>query len=397
MAGICSSTNNNPPMSSNAYRITRLALTAFRSYAWLELTPGPASVALTGLNGSGKTNVLEAISLLIPGRGLRRADLTAVRQMTAGDDAAWGVVATVDGPQGSQQLATARDTGPSGNEKRQAQRNGHDCSQSELGDYLAVSWLTPDMDRLLAEGPGDKRRFFDRLVSAFDPAHNGRLTRYEKLLRERVALLLTPGGGYDGAWMATIEDEIAQTAVALAAGRLHLIDELNANAPATAGLFPVVEIRIKSGIENALRDKPALMVEDELRAQLERTRGRDAQNQTVEVGAHRTDIVAFYTAKNTPAELCSTGEQKALLTTLMLTHAALVAKARNATPILLLDEVASHLDSTRRQALFTALHALGAQVWLTGVENALFKGFPGPLVTYDVTPGMVKKRVASAA
>lgn len=378
-----------------AYRITRLALTAFRSYAWLELSPGPASVALIGPNGSGKTNILEAISLLIPGKGLRRADLADVRQMTATDETAWGVVATTEGPYGVQQLATARDISANGGEKRTAQKNNNPCSIGDLGEALAISWLTPEMDRLLAESVGDKRRFFDRLVSAFDPAHNGRLTRYEKLLRERVALLVGPS--CDETWMQTLESEIASTAVALAAARLHLMDEVNVRAPLVAGPFPVVEIQVKHGIELLLRNQPALTVEDELREQLRCTRGRDAQNQSVEVGAHRTDLVASYRAKNTPAELCSTGEQKALLTTLMLTHAALVADARGATPILLLDEVASHLDSARRQALFTALHALGAQVWMTGVESALFKGFPGPLVSYQITPGMAKKVVASAA
>lgn len=381
-------------MTSSAYRVTRLALTAFRSYAWLELTPGPASIALVGANGSGKTNILEAISLLVPGKGLRRADLANMRQLSAPSAAAWGVVASVEGPDGIQQLATARDVGTQG-EKRVAQKNGTTCSISELGEHLALSWLTPEMDRLLAESTSEKRRFIDRLVSAFDPAHHGRLSRYEKLLRERVALLLQPG--FDAQWLSALEDELASTSVALAAARLDLIERVNARAPTVAGPFPVVELQVKYGIEQQLRLKPALAVEDDVRELLQRTRGRDAQTQSVEVGAHRTELLALYTAKNAPAELCSTGEQKALLITLLLTHAALVADARRATPILLLDEVASHLDSGRRQALFTALHALGAQVWLTGVESALFKSFPGPLVTYEIGPGHAKKMVASAA
>ncbi|MGE3770076.1 MAG: DNA replication/repair protein RecF [Bdellovibrionales bacterium] len=377
------------------YRVTRLALTHFRSYAWLELTPGPASVALAGPNGTGKTNILEAISLLIPGRGLRRAELSEVKQMTAAAEQPWGIVAAVEGPEGTQQLATGRETSAD-NEKRTAQLNNNPASISDFADYIALSWLTPEMDRMLAEGPGDKRRFFDRLVAAFDPAHTGRLTRYEKQLRERVALLTQPGG-YDHTWMETLEDELAATAVAIAAARMHLMQALNEKAPGVAGQFPCVDLRIKHGIEIQLRDNPALTVEDNLRATFVRTRGRDAQYQTVEAGAHRTDIQAFYTAKNTPAEMCSTGEQKALMITLLLTHASLVAEARGAAPILLLDEVASHLDSARRQALFTSLHALGAQVWMTGVETGLFKGFPGPLVTYQIGVGSAKKVVASAA
>jgi DNA replication and repair protein RecF len=377
------------------YRITRLALTHFRSYAWLELTPGPASVALAGPNGTGKTNILEAISLLIPGRGLRRADLADIKQFTAAAEQPWGVVATTEGPTGQHQLATGRGDASNDREKRTAQIDNHPSGISAFADHLAMSWLTPDMDRLLADAPGDKRRFFDRLVAAFDGAHAGRLTRYEKLLRERMALL-TQAPSYDATWMETLEADMAATAVAIAAARVALLEAINARAPAVAGQFPCIELRIKHGIELQLHDTPALTVEDDIRAALWRTRGRDAQTGSVDVGAHRTDIQAHYTAKNTPAEVCSTGEQKALMITLLLTHASLVAEARGAPPILLLDEVASHLDSARRQALFTALHALGAQIWMTGVETTLFKGFPGPLSTYQIGPGSAKKMLAMA-
>jgi DNA replication and repair protein RecF len=274
--------------------------------------------------------------------------------------------------------------------------DGHNTSLSDFAPHIALSWLTPDMDRLLAEGPGDKRRFFDRLVAAFDPSHSGRLTRYEKQLRERVALLTQPQG-YDATWMTTLEDELSSTAVAIAAARAHLLSALNDKAPQIAGQFPCLELRIKHGIEHHIQDRPAITVEDELRHAYARTRGRDAQSGSVEIGAHRTDIQAIYTAKNTPAELCSTGEQKALMITLLLSHASLVAEARGAAPILLLDEVASHLDSARRQALFTALHALGCQVWMTGVETSLFKGFPGPLQSFQISPGTAKKMLANAA
>lgn len=379
---------------SNAFRITRLALTHFRSYAWLELTPGAASVALTGPNGTGKTNILEAISLLLPGRGLRKADLADVRQFTADEQQPWGVVAHVENGPERHTLGTARDASGE-TEKRAAQIDNNPAPLSHLSDHIALSWLTPEMDRLLADSPGDKRRFFDRLVAAFDPAHTGRLTRLEKQLRERVTLLQQPGS-YDATWMATLEDELASTSVAIAAARQQLLAAINARAPQVAGQFPCLELRIKHGIELQLRDMPALTVEDNLRAAYARTRTRDAQSGSVEVGAHRTDIQAFYTAKNTPADVCSTGEQKALMITLLISHASLVREARGAAPILLLDEVASHLDSTRRQALFTALHALGCQVWMTGVESALFTGFPGPLATYQVGPGIAKKMLAMA-
>ncbi len=368
----------------SATHITRLALTDFRSYRWLELTPGAGSVALLGPNGAGKTNILEAISLLGPGRGLRRAEVSTLKTIN-GSGTGWGVVGTVQQGSGQHQLATARASSDDGTDKRTAQIDGNNASLSALGDFLPLSWLTPDMDRLLGAERGDKRRFFDRLVSSFDPAHTGRLARYDKLARERLQILIN--GPQDEAWLATLESDMAEAAVAIAAGRLALAGALNERAPAIAGQFPVVRIAFAEGPEAWLAHDPSLVIEERLKDAFRASRPRDRRTETTEAGPARSDFTAFYVAKNMPADLCSTGEQKALLITLLMAHAALVAEMRGVTPVLLLDEVASHLDAGRRQALYGTLHALGCQVWMTGTEIDLFRPFPGPLTCYEIGPG----------
>lgn len=375
--------------------ITRLALTEFRSYRWLELLPGPSSVALVGPNGAGKTNILEAISLLGPGRGLRRAELGSLRQIGPQNSGSWGVVATLRQENSHHELGTARSSGGDGTDKRTAQVDGSPAPLSALADFLPLSWLTPEMDRLLGADKGDKRRFFDRLVASFDPAHSGRLARYDKLARERLFLLIT--NSPDDTWLATLESDMAESAIAIAAARLALANAINEKAPQIAGQFPVVRITFAEGPETWLASHAAVEVEEKLREGYESTRIRDRKAESTEIGPARSDYTATYVAKNMPADLCSTGEQKALLITLLLAHAALVAEVRQITPILLLDEVASHLDSARRHALFGTLHALGCQVWMTGTETQLFRGFPGTLSLYEIGPGTAKKTLAPAA
>lgn len=371
--------------------ITRLALTEFRSYRWLELLPGTSSVALAGPNGAGKTNILEAISLLGPGRGLRRADLAALKQMGPNSASSWGVVATLR--QGSQQheLGTSRDS----DDKRAAQVDGSPAALSALGDFLPVSWLTPEMDRLLGADKGDKRRFFDRLVASFDPAHTGRLARYDKLARERLFLLIS--GSTDDTWLTTLESDMAEASIAIAAARLALANAVNDKAPQVAGQFPVVKISFAEGPETWLARAAATEVEEKLREGFHNSRARDRRAESTEIGPARSDYTATYVARNMPADLCSTGEQKALLITLILAHAALVAEVRGVVPVLLLDEALSHLDSVRRHALFGSLHALGCQLWMTGTESELFRGFPGPLTCYEIVAGSAKKRLVAAS
>ena len=363
--------------------LTRLALTEFRSYRWLELAPGPGSVLLLGPNGAGKTNILEAISLLGPGRGLRRAELGELRQLDS-DTGRWGVSATVQHGSTQHQLATGRDPAAE-TEKRIAQVDGATAPVGSLADFLPLSWLTPEMDRLLGGDKAERRRFYDRLVASFDPAHSARLSRYDKQARERLLLLVE--GQADETWLGTLETEMAQSAVAIAAARLALCEAVNARAPEIAGQFPVLRLSFTTGPEAWLQQDDATTVEDRLRAAYHASRARDRRAESTGDGPSRSDITAIYVARRMPADLCSTGEQKALLITLLMTHAALVAQARHQTPILLLDEVASHLDPQRRQALFATLHSLGCQLWMTGTEQALFSGFPGVLTTYEIANG----------
>ncbi len=366
--------------------LTRLALTEFRSYRWLELAPGPSSVLLLGPNGAGKTNILEAISLLGPGRGLRRAELGELRQMDA-QEGRWGVNAIIQHGSSQHQLSTGRDAAAEA-EKRIAQVDGATAPVGSLADFLPLSWLTPEMDRLLGGDKAERRRFYDRLVTSFDPAHSARLSRYDKQARERLTLLIKGG---DDVWIATLETEMAQSAVAIAAARLALAEAINTRAPEIAGQFPVLRLSFASGPEAWLQTDDATTVEDRLRSAYHASRARDRRAETTGDGPSRSDLVATYVARRMPADLCSTGEQKALLITLLMTHAALVAQSRHQTPILLLDEVASHLDPQRRQALFTTLHSLGCQLWMTGTEQALFSGFPGVLSTYEIARGTAKK------
>ena len=381
--------------------ITRLALTEFRSYHWLELVPGASSVALLGPNGAGKTNILEALSLLGPGRGLRRAELANLKKFgpTAPTDAlssGWGVVATLQQNNRQHELGTGRaENSANTPASRSAQVDGSPAPLGALAEFLPVSWLTPEMDRLLGGDKGDKRRFFDRLVASFDPAHSGRLARYDKLARERLMLLISGAG--DDTWISTLETDMAESAIAIAAARLALANAINDKAPQIAGQFPVVRISFAEGPETWLARQAATDVEEKLREGFFATRARDRKAETTEIGPARSDFTALYVAKNMPADLCSTGEQKALLITLILAHAALVGEVRETMPILLLDEVASHLDSARRQALFGTLHMLGCQLWMTGTESELFRGFPGVLTSYEIGPGTAKKKLAATA
>ena len=369
-----------------ATHITRLTLSDFRSYRWLELNPGPGSVVLLGPNGAGKTNILEALSLLGPGRGLRRAELAELRQIGA-SDSHWGIAATLQQGALQHQLATGRDASADA-EKRIARVDGATAPISALADFLPLSWLTPEMDRLLGGDKAERRRFFDRLVAGFDPAHTGRLARYDKLARERLALLLSPEG--DEVWLGSLERDMAEAAVAIAAARLALAEAITARAPEIAGQFPVVALAFAAGPELWLRQDSATEVEERLREAYYLARARDRRSETTGEGPSRSDLTATYVARAMPADMCSTGEQKALLITLLLSHAALVTRARGIAPVLLLDEVASHLDAQRRQALFGTLHALGCQLWMTGTEAELFHGFPGPLNAWQITHGQAR-------
>ena len=234
-----------------------------------------------------------------------------------------------------------------------------------------MAWITPDMDRLLVEGASARRKFLDRLVYSFDPAHGARVQRYEKAMRERLRLLRE--GLADAAWLSALEDEMAQTAVAIAAARRHMIARLRTAIAESGDVFPRADIAVRGTAEDMLADKPALPVEDALRAAFARSRGEDAMHGTCAVGAHRSDLCVTHRAKLCPAELCSTGEQKALLIALMLAYVRLLTEQRRMKPLFLLDDIAAHLDDFRRAALFEEIRSLGVQAWLTGTDSQSFE------------------------
>ncbi len=368
--------------------VTRLTVSAFRCYerAVVELDPdGPRLVVLTGPNGAGKTNLLEAISFLAPGRGLRGAKLAAVdRRVGGAADAApagasWAVAARLATPAGPVDLGTGRDPAiepESGRARRIVKIDGAVAgNQAALAEVAAISWLTPQMDRLFLDGAGERRRFLDRLVFCFDPAHAARVSAYEQSLRERMRLLRD--GPADAAWLAALEEQAAAHGVAVAAARRDLVARLDAVAAAADGPFPRAAVALDGAVEGWLAERPALAVEDELRARLAQSRGRDADAGSAQWGPHRSDLAVSHRGRAMPAAECSTGEQKALLISLLLAHARLQADSRAGPPILLLDEVAAHLDAARRAALFDSLGALGAQAWLTGTDEGLFADLAG--------------------
>jgi DNA replication and repair protein RecF len=340
--------------------IARLSLSDFRSYADSVLAPGPGLVVLTGENGAGKTNVLEAVSLLSPGRGLRGTSLgeMARRGGTGGFAvSAW----LIPSPKGEEPVQIGTGTAPSAPERRQVRVNGAAASATSLSEWLSVLWLTPAMDRLFQEGPGGRRRFLDRLVLALNPGHAVHSARYEAAMRARNKLL-AEAGRPDEAWLSALEARMAEHGAAIVEARNAAVAALAFRlAEAPEGPFARAGLLLEGG-------------EEDLPAVLKRNRPRDAAAGRTLAGPHRTDLAIAHLGKNQPAALCSTGEQKALLLSIVLAHADLVAERAGRRPILLLDEIAAHLDPGRRAALFERLEAGGGQVWMTGTETSPFAG-----------------------
>lgn len=351
--------------------VTRLKLTNFRSYASLDLACGTGSVALVGPNGAGKTNLLEAISLLAPGRGLRRAPHAEFARL--GGDGSWAVAVEVSGAAGPARLGTGTEPGQDDGGRRCRIDGAAVSSAGAFSDHLRLVWLTPDLDGLFRGSAGDRRRFLDRLVTAADPDHVARASGLERALRNRNRLLEEHAS--DARWLDAVEHEIAELAVAVAAARAETVGRLAALIAETAdpgSAFPAATLAMAGSLEEALAASAASVVEDDYRMRLSRSRPRDrAAGRTLE-GPHLSDLLVRHAAKDMPAEKCSTGEQKALLVGLVLAHVRLVSRLDGLAPIVLLDEVAAHLDPDRREALFAALDGLSAQAWLTGADPAAF-------------------------
>lgn len=377
-------------------RLHKLTLSLFRNHEATRLDfaqAGDASavVVLTGANGAGKTNILEAISLLTPGKGLRGADAQDIarRLPHGGRDLAegWAVAGEVEKADGfTARLGAGYDPRTL---KRKLRVDGKDVrATSAFARHFSALWLTPQMDGLFIDSAASRRRFLDRMVMAYDNAHAARLTRYEKLQRERMNLL--QARRLDDSWLGALEQQMAGEAVAITAARLVVGEHLQQHSRVFSDfekLFPAPVIDVVGETEEALRDQPALAVEENYAVRLKALRGEDAARNRTTMGIHRSDMQVTYAAKNVPAALASTGEQKALLLSLVLAHAQMMRAEKGFVPVLLLDEVAAHLDDARRTQLFACLGRLGGQVFATGTDPAAFASCAADALCIGVTAG----------
>ncbi len=418
----------DPPDSRTAapagvvpFGVTDLRLTAFRNYARAHLRIRAGRIVLVGPNGAGKTNLLEAISLLAPGRGLRGAALgeilpgahiAAAREpgKQAGDaDAGWAVsarIAVPGAPDGTGGADPPRQAGaaemqplevqlgvglrrlPDGAERRETRIDGAaGRPMAEFAGLLPMLWLTPAMDRLFVEGASARRRFLDRLVYGFDPAHARRVAAFEQSMRERNRLLKTGRG--DARWFAAIEARMAEQAVAVAAARRDGCARLGLALAEAEGPFPQALVALDGLLEDWLEAAPAVAVEDRYRAHLAAARQQDGEAGLTRAGPHRTDLLVWQAEGGAPAARCSTGQQKALVIAIVLANARMVRQSRGWGPVLLLDEIAAHLDRPRRAALFAALAAPGMQTWMTGTDAGLFADLTGGVQIFEVREGHI--------
>jgi DNA replication and repair protein RecF len=372
--------------------VRRLSLTNFRNYHAASLEAGANTMVLVGANGAGKTNLIEAISFFAPGRGLRRATLDEVA--FAEGDGSWAASADIEGALGLATLGTGIER-PFGDDTTRLRKFRIDRepapSAAAFADHLRVVWLVPAMDGLFTGAPAERRRFLDRLALAVDAEHNSRINALERALRSRNRLLEDPRP--DAHWLDAVEHETAELAVAVAGQRVETVRRLDAvlrGRNDTA--FPPAEIALDGWMEKLIPAHPAGEIEERYRAVLRDNRPRDAAAGRTLDGPHLTDLAVRYAAKDIAAADASTGEQKALLIGLVLAHARLIAEMTGFAPVLLLDEVVAHLDPSRRAALQIELAALGAQVWMTGADPALFAEISGDAKFIDVDSGRVTPR-----
>ena len=374
--------------------IRRLALNDFRGYRATQIAierSGP--VVLTGANGAGKTNMIEAVSLLAPGRGLRRASLDELA--CSEGHGGWAISAEVEGMLGLATLGTgveqATDEDAARARKCRIDREPV-SSAAAFADHLRIVWLTPAMDPLFNGPASERRRFLDRLVLAVDAQHGSRVSALERTLRSRNRLLEDPNG--DAHWLDAVEHETAEVALAVAAARAETVTRLAgalARSRDTARAFPSPEIALNGWMEQLLAQRSAVEIEDRYRTLLRENRARDAAAGRTLDGPHLSDLSVRHAGKGVPASDCSTGEQKALLIRLVLAHASLITDMTGFAPVLLLDEVVAHLDPSRRTALYKALTGLGGQVWMTGADPAAFAELSGLAEIFTIRSAIVDR------
>lgn len=388
--------------------VTRLTLTDFRNYAFLRINPELRPIIITGENGSGKTNILEAVSFLTPGRGMRSAKLSDIRRFTPAviengytpSNSSWAVSANVSKNGEYFEIGTAvenilREDDDENNiyNKRIVKIDGQKISsQGELGHFLSAIWLTPQMDRLFRGGSQPRRSFLDRLVYAFDNEHAKRTANFEHLYKQWYQLIKNSNGRADSSWLSGIEESMATTGVAIAAARREQIARLNRfieNEP--DDVFPNVILKLEGTIEKLLDTMPAVDVEDFYMKQLAEGRKKILYNDNVD-GVNRTDFKVFYKKKNMPAELCSTGEQKSLLISIILAQTKCQILYQGFAPVLLLDEVAAHLDDGKREALLQKIKELGLQAWITATNPELFYSLKNSADFYEIKNNTIMQK-----
>ena len=397
---------NIQTVTSKKSGVTRLTLTDFRNYAFLRLNTTLRPIIITGENGSGKTNILEAVSFLTPGRGLRGARLTDIRRFTpavvgndyAPSNSSWAVSATVYKNGEDFEIGTAVENTPRSEEdddvggynKRIVKIDGQKApSQGELGHYLSAIWLTPQMDRLFRGGSQPRRSFLDRLVFAFDNEHAKRTANFEHLYKQWYQLIKSTNGRADNAWLEGIEENMAAIGVAIAAARREQIARLNSfieNEP--DDVFPNVIVELDGVIEKMLDKMPAVDVEDFYINKLKNERRNVLYNDNVD-GVNRTDFKVTYKRKHMPAELCSTGEQKSLLISIILAQTKCQILYQGFAPVLLLDEIAAHLDDIKREALLDKIKNLGLQAWITSTNRDIFASLSKEADFFEIKNNMV--------
>ncbi len=373
-------------------RLTRLALENFRNYPMLQLRLDGRHVCLHGANGSGKTNLMEAVSMLSPGRGLRGAEFGDLVRRDADGAVAKGWALSADVREGDfdRRVTLALDVDDQGRSKRIARLDGANTAQADLGELMRIIWLTPAMDRVFAGPAGDRRRFLDRQVMAHFPSHGTFGAAYDKAMRQRNALL--ERGRADPAWLDALELGMASAGAAMALHRVDAVRTMQESILARPeGAFPKALIDLDGQFETGVANGAALTdIEQDIADQLRESRARDVAAGRATRGVHRTDLRVIHAAKSMPADQCSTGEQKALLIGLILANAqALFERDFAPSPLLLLDEAAAHLDSDRRAALYDELAALGGQAWLTGTDRSLFDAFGDRAQRFEVSGGAV--------
>jgi DNA replication and repair protein RecF len=378
--------------------VRRVMLNDFRSYAALDLSLRGGLVVLCGENGAGKTNLLEALSLFAPGRGLRRAELSECAR--SGGSGGFALSIEVEEEAQTHQLGSGWKPGASGEAAERSNRIDRMAvaSSRAFSDHVRVVWLTPAMDSLLSGPASERRRFLDRFVLAIDPGHGARVSQFERALRGRNRLL--EEGGRNGAWLDAIEREAAELGVAVAAARLDCVRRLEALIAAgrdDSSPFPWAKLALQGEIEPMIESGPALMAEDRYRARLRDNRRRDALAGRALAGPHLSDLAVWHGPKQAPAAHSSTGEQKALIVGLALAHARLVTEMSGIAPLALLDEIAAHFDPRRRAALYDALGSLGGQVFLTGADPAVFAELKGRAEMFEVSAETGVRLVSSVA